>query len=897
MFIKTLIIKGFKGFKEKTTISFQKGIGAIVGPNGCGKSNVIDAFKWVWGEQKLSDLRSEKFEDLIFNGSKNEAPSNFCEVEVIFDNQKKIFSLDFDEVSIQRRVYRSGESENFINKQKCRLKDIYELLSNTGIGKSNYSVIEQGKIERLFANKLEERRRLFEENAGLGEYQIKKKDYEFKIKKTKENLTRLNDILKVKNKQLEQLSHQAKKSKKYFDLEENYKSKQIQIFLHELYLIEQRIKENNLDNDRLKDEEKNLIEKQKQKKGVLSELQNLLAEQENEESEHRKKIISLEQRVSAWQYEINYLENSLKELNNDFFNQEKHSEKYQEEKKSIMLEIEGNKKVVLEAEKNLSITKKKIAELKEKQKKIDKSNNEKKLTIDKLSKKHQTDDLKKQKILEKEKEVNLRLLNEINEIKNKLEQKNYLKKAEIIHGYLEEITLGLKEKNIDAVKKSFEAFKSNLSDYFSNQNLIDNFFFSSTGTYAKKSHLVSELKSLNKELEALEKEINTLKEELEKNKANSFKIIKEINAWEIELIKREENFKKINYKSELKKEHLNNLEKLHNTMLESKAKILDKKKVFVQEKKTKTNDINTTKKDIAKLKNLERKIQQKLSSEKNRKDKAQQAIINFERDIELSKIKIQKNLLEKDIAQKEKNNLKEKIAEQNDVDLEKLTPKFLKNFSQIKEKMAHIREEIRGVGRINLLAITEYEELKNEVSSQIKEKEDIEKSMENLHTISLKLQAETVRIFIKTLEKTSKNFDLMIKKLFNGGKGRIELADKKNPLLSDVNILVEPGGKKAQKISLFSGGEKSLISLAVMFSLFLNNPSPVCLLDEVDAALDYNNINRLLSIFNEMKNRSQLILISHNPKTMDIIDYMYGISMQNGVSKALSLKVNQSKNK
>ena len=205
--------------------------------------------------------------------------------------------------------------------------------------------------------------------------------------------------------------------------------------------------------------------------------------------------------------------------------------------------------------------------------------------------------------------------------------------------------------------------------------------------------------------------------------------------------------------------------------------------------------------------------------------------------------------------------------------------------------MAQIKKAMDSLGKVNLIAKVEYDEMLNETTELSEQKSDIEKSILNLEKVSAKLQEKTQKIFLDALAKTSGHFNDVIKKLFNGGRGKIELEDSRDPLNSDVKIEVELPGKKLQKISLFSGGEKSLISLAVMVALFLNNPSPICLLDEIDAALDNRNLEKLMNLLAEIKKKSQILLISHNQKTMDIVDYMYGVSMEQGVSKVFSLKL------
>ena len=356
MFLKSLQLNGFKGFKDKTLFKFKAGLGAIVGPNGCGKSNVIDAFKWVWGEQKVAELRGAKIDDLIFNGSKDFKSNNFCEVEVVFDNQDRILPISYREVSILRRIYRSGETEIFINHKPCRLKDVFELLNDTGIGKSNYSIIEQGKIERVLSDKLENRRKLFEESASLSDYRFKKKEYELKIKQTKENLTRVKDVLKVKLKQQERLETQAKKSETFFGLEEKLKKNYRKIFSHQLSLLNERKQSNDREFQTLEDRINEKQEQLEKKNTNFQALIQTLESKQEDKNKADKKIIQVEEKINSSRFEINYIDNNLNQLKNDFFNQEKNSQQFKKDQEEINKIIINNKKQILrEEEKNHKI--------------------------------------------------------------------------------------------------------------------------------------------------------------------------------------------------------------------------------------------------------------------------------------------------------------------------------------------------------------------------------------------------------------------------------------------------------------------------------------------------------------------------------------------------------------
>lgn len=215
MHLKRLEIQGFKSFADRIQLEFNSGITAVVGPNGSGKSNISDAIRWVLGEQSAKTLRGGKMEDVIFAGTEHRKPMGFAEVSLTFDNSDGVLPIDFSEVTVTRRVYRSGESEYMINKTPCRLKDIYELFLDTGIGKDGYSIIGQGRVDEILSSKSEDRRAIFEEASGIMKYKVRKQEAEKKLEMTRQNLLRINDIIAELENQLEPLREQSEVAKRY----------------------------------------------------------------------------------------------------------------------------------------------------------------------------------------------------------------------------------------------------------------------------------------------------------------------------------------------------------------------------------------------------------------------------------------------------------------------------------------------------------------------------------------------------------------------------------------------------------------------------------------------------------------------------------------------------------
>ena len=243
MYLKRLEMQGFKSFADKTVFEFKKGITAVIGPNGSGKSNISDAIRWVLGEQSMKSLRGSKSEDIIFAGTENRKSLGFAEVNMIIDNEDGSLPLEYSEVTVTRKLFRTGETGYYINKVPCRLKDILELFMDTGIGKDGYSIIGQGRIDEILSNKSEDRRHIFEEAAGIVKYRVRREETEKKLEQTKLNLVRINDILSEIEANIEPLKLQSEKARKFLDLREELKNIEVGLFIYKIDTYKEKLKE------------------------------------------------------------------------------------------------------------------------------------------------------------------------------------------------------------------------------------------------------------------------------------------------------------------------------------------------------------------------------------------------------------------------------------------------------------------------------------------------------------------------------------------------------------------------------------------------------------------------------------------------------------------------------
>ena len=919
MFLKSLTLNGFKAFADKTVINFEEGICGLIGPNGCGKSNVIDAIKWVVGEQKISELRSDKMEDVIFHGSEGEKICNMAEVEMVVTNENSILPIEYSEISIIRRLYRSGESEYLLNKKPCRLKDIHHLFLETGIGKSASSVIEQGKIDKVLSMNPEDKRYIFEEAAGVAKYRERKKEYQRKIEKTQENLKRVSDLIKELQRQQSQLKKQASVSKSYFEIQENLKSEEINRLLYQLLQHRKKKETTKKTIDELiktiDEKEKLLKENQEEEKNIREQIQS----KENNITDFEKKKIEVVERRHSTRLQISMFDERINEINQNIKEREKILNGSQQEKNTLSENIKNLSKEIESKQKKKETNEKKITEFTTEIGKLSfhikngesqrshfkKRTEEIKKEINELNKKHfiviedliKEIDALKQKVEENEK-IHLkdkrRLLDFQKQFKQKLSLIFDLQNDESSQKTDLKSKLGKIYLNLSELKTIVDEYEMLLTKFLRDDDPFYDLIFSAEGTYAQKEKVDNDLASLHLNNQQCEKKIEFYTSEIKKhqNKINEIKqqrthieIDQATVNQSIELIFRIKNEKIANVNTlEIRYENAkNHLYQQNNSLVD----FFKKKKNSLKEQQQLEMKNSKLVENMSNLSKLIKSQSEKLNKNREKIKKRNFFLNNFitKRDNQMVEIK----LLEKDI-----KNLCEQANNQYSEDLLEREKNIINqefNPEQTKKKIALYREQLNSLGgNVNPFAQDEYENITERLNEMLKQQYDIIRSIEDLNKVVEEIDVNSSEIFYSTFKKIQTNFHLLFRRLFDGGVGKVNLTDEKNPLESGINILIQPPGKKIQNINLLSGGEKSLIAIALMFSIFLVRPAPLCLLDEVDSALDKINIDRLAKMLTEFCQTTQFVVITHNEKTASIANYVHGVTMGDGVSKVYSYK-------
>lgn len=981
MYLKEIKASGFKSFADTIDIELTNGISGIVGPNGSGKSNVVDAVRWVLGEQSVKQLRGEgAMSDVIFTGSKSRRAASFASVTLVFDNSDKYLNIEYDEVQIKRTIYKTGENEYFINNTKTRLKDILELFMDTGASKESFNIISQGDVANILSGKAEDRRVIFEEASGVLKYKKRKDEALRKLSKTHDNMARVDDIISELNTNMEPLKKQSEDAKIYLEKKEklenveialtvndiekyNYEYKYSKEKVSELTLsITKMLSENSSEQAKIETIKNNISKlnselylKQQELVKVSANAEKLSGEKAmiSERSKYNSEDVKLHDNIISLKEKILKIESQISALNKEIESEKSNNKVIGEKLNNTEIklsEIEKNKE-------NLN------SKLNQKLREITAQKHRKEVLMNSLennsslpySVKNVLNNPKLTgihgvlgKLLEFEEKyseaLEVSLMSSVSHIvcdneEDAKEAVRYLKNNNLGRATFLPISV-IKPRSIDS--ESYETIKfmdgfvdiaSNLVKYdtkyrnivlsllgtiivvdnIDNANLISkklknrykvvtmtgevvNIGGSITGGSLKKSSILSEryeLENVIKDIDVLDSEIKEIENkinevddnytnlELEKNS-----IIISVNS-NSEILKNKYNVLDdlTNEKSTLMTELSNNQNIVNNVVTNEEEKILNEYYKEIEKRDELNIEINQIHKKIE-LEN-EDLINNESSLKNNNQEynKAQEELKSHEIKVNRLDVKI--------------DNLLNILTNDYSISYEKAKEKYILEIDsdEARSIVSTLKREIKSLGDVNVGAIEEYDRVKERYEFLNKQKEDLTNAENVLLEIITEMDDIMKDKFSSTFNKIKEAFNETFRKLFNGGKAELKLTDPSNILETGIDIIALPPGKKLQHISLLSGGEKTLTAIALLFSILKVRPVPFCILDEVEAALDEVNVDNFGKYLKEFKGDTQFIIITHKKKTMEYADVLYGITMQeSGVSKLVSVKLEELKN-
>jgi len=924
VFLKSLELFGFKSFADRTRIEFSDGITALLGPNGCGKSNVVDAIKWVLGEQASKAMRADKMEDVIFNGTESRKPLNVAEVTLTIANEAGLLNLDMSEISIKRRLYRSGESEYYINNAPIKLKDIRELFWDTGVGKAAYSVMEQGKIDQILSSKPEERRYIFEEAAGITRFKVRGAEAERKLLKTEENMRQIEGILGEVKRSYDSLKIQADKTVKYRSLRES-------VFENELDIQLLRLKGFTQDRDRRTAEIEDI---KKKRASIQEEIDSINASLE----ENMDVVNSMEERLIDYQKQIY----GLAVEKNEKDKQSHLLVDRQNEVKSKLAQLEGRKQAVENRVESLredadgqdEIVRDLARRLGEIEKNIKSFEDNIELAGNRISENDVVSARHEEGIqaLDRERaamETELQAITEdiVTELDQRLRDAGYSSKAHTeADASVDNLVKQLKvliggRKNIfsdfaqlhDPSPQDTRRFADNAVATFTDLTGLLEKLESSLDAYRKTSPgFIDEFLSpegIITKKRAIDEKIKLNREAIVEKR----RIIGDLKAQNADLVLKIEDYRKT-----LEGLRLNRVQmETQGKAAEEQARLIRRElasqeaalrelenELFAEEKRLEDilEQITEIESDLAaiehkgrtlttELEKLEGEISSRNSDVSSKQDRLK------DRTSEMGKVQSQLEKVHMDLAMTdtEMRNIKENFRETHSRDLMEFEERMFQintPAGELRERLSAARQSLKDLGSVNLMAVEEFAEAKERYDFLTAQISDLQKARDDLRRITEEIRVESTELFLATYNKIKKNFHNMFRRLFGGGRGEIRLVDPANVLESGIDIFAQPPGKKLENIGLLSGGEKSMTAVALLFATYMVKPSPFCLLDEIDAALDEQNVTRFVNALREFANVSQYIVITHNKKTVMGAGTMLGVTMEeSGVTKVIAIKL------
>ena len=869
MYLKSLDINGFKSFAEKTNIQLSEEVNVIVGPNGSGKSNVVDAISWVLGTQSPASLRTNKMEDVIFAGTEKLAEKGFAEVYLNFEVDEKLFNGN-SEISIGRKLFRDGTSEYFMNGLNCRLLDIQEFLSDVGIGKQQHIIISQGQIAEILNSKPEDHRLTIEEASGILPLRSKKERSLKRIESGDKEIKRAKDVLREIKKQLKPLQEQAEQAKLHEDTTNQLKENNVKLNVLLYKNIQQAINALDETDKRITFEISNTESKIKSLKAEKYKFNNNLGDG-----------ISIGSTFKDYSSKINNITEQLRSIaqvaNERKDNLDREDFKNLEQVNKITKKIEQNTNQISSLStqlvskqytlKNLqstyddlknnleSVIKKSSASIEVNEalleteiKTLQKNINEASGRLNTLS-----EDLRKwQNDVSKSEGLLIELNNDLYEANIFLESKN--KYVEFNNGILDREILS-KNNNIDKLNQHKDSINNQLIE---KQELLSGI----NENESFKLDINNQKNNLENQISEIEKQISAVSNQL----VSSQERIKTLTEQNIEFKNEKENIasnKNTNSKDELSnlvgvvKTYINFTNKA-SELLDSKSDEFDSKYGNTNKKiQSIDNEIEELSKNYYEYKDLKTSNVIKLSENQNQLSNHYSTLKNI-------------------------YGLSEEWIK--NYSIEGLNQNVLQNQIKLNES------ELEKIGTVNYLARDDFESLNERFNEITKNIDDLKLAKIELVSHIKEIENEIEFRIQSSFNSISVHFSEIFETLFPGGKGSLSFTDKENILETGIDISVQPKGKKVKKLSLLSGGERSLAAIAFLFSIFKSFPSPFYILDEVEAALDDANLHRMINLLKHVKNDAQYIIVTHQQQTMHAGDVLYGVTMEPGSGSRVFIK-------
>ena len=871
MKFKKLEVVGFKSFADKTSFHFEDGLTGIVGPNGCGKSNIVEALRWCMGETSAKSLRGSGMEDVIFSGTTSRPSKNLCEVALKLENDNRLPQFkDMPEIEVRRKIEKDKGSKYYLNGREVRAKDIQILFADLSTGPHSPSMVSQGRVGSLVTAKPTDRRAILEEAAGISGLHVRRHEAELRLDAAENNLKKADDIMKQIENQLKSLLKQAEEASKYKNISNEIQhleaklvyfqskeiAKSILVAQEELGEVEDEISAVNIDKNfnenALKEESQKITPLRNENAQLNAKLQrlNLEFEQISEEEGRAKN-------------EVEKIKKEIKQINIDI-----------DREKQIINDSSSNEKRLLNERSDIEETEKTSSEVEEQ--------------------------------AEKDYKESLSELNKEQEVLNKLSEKIFSqiggfefgvikRKTSQLSSLIDNISLRLKTQSESTDNYDAPTLKGKIIEFYNEFKNIEDL-----------------IKQINFDLEAAEPQANLnsdLTNKIKQEFLEKLKIVSELQGKYASRLSKYENLKQDSLK---RKERLKNIDseiknwidlknsseqkfKELNARLKGSEEVLTEEEIkpgtIAEKKGTYVQNIENVKEDIV-------QINEQLTSKEEFVKLINQKLYDINGVVlGITERKVRAQTIIEGLKDKKKEIELKSLSEF------KHTLEELPNFAgidieediqanKIDNQIQKLKDQREKMGAVNLRADNETQELQDQIDRMMNDRKDLVQGIQKLKGSINDLNQKGRERLLDAFEKVSRKFNDVYTKLFAGGNARLELIESDDPLEAGLELLASPPGKKLQSITLLSGGEQALTAMALIFAVFLINPSPICILDEVDAPLDDANVTRFCALLDELSNvtDTKFVVITHHALTMSRMNRLYGVTMaERGVSQLVAV--------
>ena len=871
MKFKKLEVVGFKSFADKTSFHFEDGLTGIVGPNGCGKSNIVEALRWCMGETSAKSLRGSGMEDVIFSGTTSRPSKNLCEVALKLENDNRLPQFkDMPEIEVRRKIEKDKGSKYYLNGREVRAKDIQILFADLSTGPHSPSMVSQGRVGSLVTAKPTDRRAILEEAAGISGLHVRRHEAELRLDAAENNLKKADDIMKQIENQLKSLLKQAEEASKYKNI-----SNEIQHLEAKLVYFQS------------KEIEKSILVAQEE----LGEVEDEISAVNIDKNFNENALKEESQKITPLRNENAQLNAKLQRLNLEF-------EQISEEEGRAKNEVEKIKKEIKQI--NIDIDR-------EKQIINDSSSNEKRL----LNERSDIEETEKtssevEEQAEKDYKESLSELNKEQEVLNKLSEKIFSqiggfefgvikRKTSQLSSLIDNISLRLKTQSESTDNYDAPTLKGKIIEFYNEFKNIEDL-----------------IKQINFDLEAAEPQANLnsdLTDKIKQEFLEKLKIVSELQGKYASRLSKYENLKQDSLK---RKERLKNIDseiknwidlknsseqkfKELNARLKGSEEVLTEEEIkpgtIAEKKGTYVQNIENVKEDIV-------QINEQLTSKEESVKLINQKLYDINGVVlGITERKVRAQTIIEGLKDKKKEIELKSLSEF------KHTLEELPNFAgidieediqanKIDNQIQKLKDQREKMGAVNLRADNETQELQDQIDRMMNDRKDLVQGIQKLKGSINDLNQKGRERLLDAFEKVSRKFNDVYTKLFAGGNARLELIESDDPLEAGLELLASPPGKKLQSITLLSGGEQALTAMALIFAVFLINPSPICILDEVDAPLDDANVTRFCALLDELSNvtDTKFVVITHHALTMSRMNRLYGVTMaERGVSQLVAV--------